>query len=468
MALSTPEEWLPVLAKRLDARQATIAKLRSYVNGNAPLPSMGPNTRATWEAFQKKARVNYGGASVDSHANRIQVRGVRVGSDDQSPASLAARRIARDNRLSMVISQAVRTMLAARTGYLVAGVGPDGQAIITAEEPEQFYAEPDPFRAWRTRAAIKVWRDTIEDTDHALVWVSGQRQEFTRGSFITTTTDSRAVHLTAAGEWAPGAVEEYAGNPPVWIFDRDNGQSLVEPHTDLIDQINQSKLQRLSIVAVQAFKQRALKKQPGARLPEQDAEGNPIDWASVLEPAPGSLWDLPEGIDIWESQNIDITPILTGEKDDKRTYAAVTGTPMSMIQPDNTNQSAAGANATTAQQVDACRNDIERIRLAAAAAVVRALEIEGVELGEETVEVEFENPAWVTLAEKMDAYTKAVASGVSVAMAQKEILGWSQEMIDEDARNRRRERNLTAAVAKLGQQQPPEQPQAQDAVAGAA
>ena len=460
MALSTPAEWLPVLAQRLDLKQAKIAELRSYVNGNAPLPTMGPNTRATWEAFQRKARVNYGGSAVDSHANRIRVRGVRVGSDDQSEASQAARRIARDNRLSMVIADAVRTMLAARTGYLVAGVGPDGQAIITAEEPEQFYAEPDAFRPWRTRAAIKVWRDTVESVDHAMVWVPGQRQEFTRTSFVISPTDARTVHVNASGQWDAGAIEDYAGNPPVWIFDRHNGQSLVEPHIDLIDQINQSKLQRLSIVAVQAFKQRALKKQDGISLPNEDASGNPIDWAQVLEPAPGSLWDLPAGIDIWESQNVDITPILAGEKDDKRTFAAVTGTPMSMIQPDNTNQSAAGANATTAQQVDACRNDIDRIKLGAAAAIVRALEIEGIDLAGETVEVEFENPAWVTLAEKMDAYGKAIADGMSVAMAQKEILGWSQEMIDEDARNRRRERNLTAAVATLGQQQ--------NAVAGAA
>ncbi len=58
---TTPAEWLPILAKRLDGRQKRIAVNRSYANGNAPLPEMGKNTKATWVAFQKKARTNVGG-----------------------------------------------------------------------------------------------------------------------------------------------------------------------------------------------------------------------------------------------------------------------------------------------------------------------------------------------------------------------------------------------------------------------
>ena len=81
--------------------------------------------------------------------------------------------------------------------------------------------------------------------------------------------------------------------------------------------------------------------------------------------------------------------------------------------------------------------------------MVTALGIEGVELAEdETVEVDFENPAWVTLAEKMDAYSKAIAAGMSAPMAQKTYLGWSQEQIDEDERHRRRS-SAQAFVASL-------------------
>ena len=175
MPLVTPEQWLPFLAKKLDAARAEVQALRRYVDGNAPLPEMGKNTRASWEAFQKKARVNYGGTACTSHANRIVLSGVRVGDDDESEASLAARRIYRDNRLPMQVADAVWDMLSARRGYLVAGVDEDGKALITAEKPEWFYAEADPSRPWRSRAAIKVWRDDVEKLDYATVRVTGAR-----------------------------------------------------------------------------------------------------------------------------------------------------------------------------------------------------------------------------------------------------------------------------------------------------
>lgn len=443
MALVTPEDWLPVLALRLDNRQQTIARLRSYVNGNAPLPEMGQNTKATWLAFQRKSRTNFGGIACQSHANRIRARGVRVGSDDKSPASVAARRISRDNQFPMVLGDAIWDMLSARTGYLVGGVGPDGRALLASERPEQFYAEPDPMRPWRTRAALKVWRDTVAGVDYALAWAPGAMQEFARESWVTFTgrAEDKTVRLVNAGGWQPtGPAEAFTGGVPVWIFDRRDGMGLIEPHLDVIDRINLGKLQRLSIAAIQAFRQRALKKDPGVKLPEKDEKGNPIDWNQVFEPAPGALWDLPAGIDIWESSPTNLRPLLDGEKADARDFAAVTGTPVSMLQPDSANQSAGGAAATTAQQVDACESDIDRIKLAAAAAMVTALQIEGIDLGEETVEVDFENPSWVTLAEKMDAYSKAIAAGMSPSMAQKTYLGWSQDQIEEDARNRARER----------------------------
>lgn len=433
MALVTPEEWLPFLAKKVDDRRPLINRHRSYVNGNAPLPEMGKNTRASWEAFQKKARTNFGGIACQSHANRIVARGVRVGDDTRSPAAVAARRIYRDNRLPMQIADAVWDMLSTRTGYLVCGVDVDGTALITAEKPEWFYAEPDPTRPWRSLAAIKVWRDEVSEKDFALVWAKDARVLFSRPSATSLLPMSAAT-----GQWAGVELDEYEGLPPVWILDRRDGLGLIEPHLDVLDRINLGKLQRMSTAAIQAFRQRALIKKDGASLPETDAAGNPINYEELFEPAPGALWDLPEGVDIWESSPTDLSQLLAGEKADARDFAAVSGTPVSMLMPDGANQSASGAAATTAQQVDACRSDIERIKLAAAAAVVSALRIEDVDFDDATVEVDFLAPDWVTMAEQMDALSKAVPAGISLQSAQRLILGWSQEQIDEDERNRRR------------------------------
>ena len=442
MALVTPEEWLPFLAKKVDDRRPLINRLRSYVNGNAPLPEMGKNTRASWEAFQKKARTNFGGIACQSHANRIVARGVRVGDDTKSPAAVAARRIYRDNRLPMQIADAVWDMLSTRTGYLVCGVDVDGTALITAEKPEWFYAEPDPTRPWRSLAAIKVWRDEVSEKDFALVWAKDARVLFSRPS-----TTSLLPMSAATGQWAAVELDEYDGLPPVWILDRRDGLGLIEPHLDVLDRINLGKLQRMSTAAIQAFRQRALVKKDGASLPETDAAGNPINYEELFEPAPGALWDLPEGVDIWESSPTDLGQLLNGEKADARDFAAVSGTPVSMLMPDGANQSASGAAATTAQQVDACRSDIERIKLAAAAAVVSALRIEDVDFDDATVEVDFLAPDWVTMAEQMDALSKAVPAGISLQSAQRLILGWTQEQIDEDERNRRRNAEQAPAPA---------------------
>ena len=443
MAPVTPADWLPVLADRLDKRAPRIAKLRSYVNGNAPVPEMGKHTRKAWIMFQKKARTNFGGIACASHADRIRALGVRVGTDDESPLTEAARRIWRDNRMATQIADAVWDMESASVGYLVVGLD-EGATLVTAERPEGFFAEPDPIRPWRSRAALKVWQDDIEGVDKATVWANGVKQWFTR-------PHSPFVMRSAAGDWVEGESQTYTGHPPVYILDRRDGLGLVEPHLDVIDRINLGKLQRLTTTAIQAFKQRAIK----GELPEVDAKGNPIDWAEVFEPSPGALWELPEGLDIWESAATDIRPMLDAEKQDARDFGAVTGTPISMLLPDGANQTAEGVSNTTTQQVMACRYDIERLQPAVSAVMATALRAEGIELGGATIEVDFLDPERVTLAEQMDAFTKAVASGVSLVSAQKHILQWSQDQIEEDDRNRRRTAGRAGLQALMGAAPPP-------------
>jgi len=439
MALTTPEEWLPFLLKKLAYRRPRVALLRDYVTGNAPPPEAGKKTRQAWIEFQSLARTDFGGIACRSHANRIRYTGVRVGEDSASELAVTARRIARDNRLGMQIADAVWDMVSASTGYLVVGED-DGQAIITREMPEVFYAEPEPLRPWRARAAVKRWTDEVESVEHALVWAGGWWQEFYRAP--------SAFSLTG---WAPaGPVSAIpGGRPPVFIFDRRDGLGLIEPHLGLLNRIHRGLLDRIYSAAKQAFRQRMLERTDPdqTKLPTTDAAGNAIDYSEIFTTDPGALWDLPGGITVKELGQVDLSQLLNASREDIREFAATTGTPINAFLPDSANQSATGALGTTSQQVDACRTDIDRIKLGAVAAVLEALRVEGIEPGEDTIEIDFDDPAWVTLAEKMDAYSKAVAAGMSVQMAQKVYLGWSQEQIDEDARNRRRERGLREVLA---------------------
>lgn len=445
---TTCDEWLPILAARLDYRYPTTARLRRYANGDADMPEMGKNLKASWLAFQKKARTDYGGLCVGSLADRLRLLSILVGKDAESLASVAARRVWRDNRMDVQLADVIDDYLTAGVGYLVDG-DDSGSAVMTREMPEQFYAATDPLRPWKARAALKVWRDLDQGADFALVWITGERQKYIRPSYMPAEfADAKVLHVNAVGGWALfGEPEFFDGPPPVVVFERKSGQGLFEPHIDVIDRINLGKLQRLVTTAMQAFRQRALKADPASGgLPDKDADGHDIDYTKVFEPAPGALWELPAGIDVWESQSTDIRPLLEGEKADARDFAAVTRTPLSAFTPDGANQSATGATNSAAEQISQAKNEIARLTPGLQVALIYALRIEGVDLGEDTVEVTFENPAIVSMSEKYAAAAQAKTAGMTWDSIARTILGWSPEQIAQDSAARAGDA-LVAAMA---------------------
>lgn len=434
---TTPEEWLPILAKRLDSRMPEILTLRQYsTDGNAPMPEMGKNTKASWQAFQKKARTNYGGLGCQSLAGRIVPKGVRVGTSRTSEANDALRVVWRDNRLDVVFADAIMNMLSVRVGYLVVGTR-EGRPIITSEPPEKVITAPDPAQPWRSRAAMRAWRDPDLDRDFALVWVPGQRQRFTR----PVKTETGTIRGTIAGDWVPdGEPEVYDGPVPVYALDNENGMAEFEPHIDVIDRINLGKLQRLVVTAYQAFKARALK-----GLPEQDENGNDIDWGKRLDFAPGAVIDFPEGIDVWESQAVDITPLLSGEKQDARDFAAVMRTPIDVFLPEGQNQSAAGAANAHKGEIQKAKNRIQRARGPMEGSLLDSLRILGLDEGE-TIQVLFESPEHVSLTEKAAAAAQAKAAGKSLRWIAKNIWGMSPDEIDEEEADLAAEQLQTLAL----------------------
>lgn len=439
---TTPEEWLPILTKRMDARATKIAELRQYASGNAPLPELGRNTRASWEAFRKKARTDYAGLACQSIAGRIVPIGVEVGADRNSPAVTALRIVWRDNRLSVVFRDVIRTMLAVRVGYLITGIR-DGEPVITSEPPERVITAPDPTQPWRARAALKAWRDNDAEKDYALVWVPGARQRFTRD----VKTEGGTIRGAVTGGWiADGEVELYDGPVPVFAVENEDGKAEFEPHIDVIDRINLGKLQRLVLTAYQAFKARALK-----GLPDKDEEGNDIDWSKRLDFAPGALIDLPTEIDVWESDAVDIRPLLEGEKTDAKDFAAVMQLPVATFVPDN--QSAEGAKGAHKGEIQRAKDRRDRVKAPMEASLLAALRILGID-GNETVEVKFENPEYVSMAEKATAAAQAKAGGKSQRWIDQNIWNMSPDEIDREETDRAAEQlqmlALTGAIPRGG------------------
>ena len=451
-APQTPSDWLPVLAKILDDRYGedevasypaflkaaggtpSLRRLRRYARGQADLPEMGQNLKASWERFQQKARTDYGGIAVRSLRNRIKPNGIRIGDSDDNVEVEAARRIWRNNRLDQQMSDAIRDYLECRIGYLVIAQNKDGTAAITREKPEQFIAVTDPLRSWRVLATLKVWRDDMLLIDYAQVMIEGQVQRFARPSISTTGSWTS----NSVDGWEPaGEPESRDGDPKVAILDRTEDGAYLEPHLDVIDRINLGKLQRLVTTAMQAFRQRAIiPKEGDGGLPKADEQGHDIDWAKLFEPAPGAMWDIPVAIDIWESQQTDIRPLLEGEKIDARDFAAATGTPISVLLPDGQNQSAEGAAQAKEQQIAQAHDDIARIQPALAAMFKNALAVEGTDLdsrsGKDTVEVLFAPPEHVSLQERYQAAAQAKQIGLAMRTIKRDILGMTPDQIAQD------------------------------------
>lgn len=444
----TLDEWVAFLTARMDTERPRIDRLRSYVNGKGPLPEMGPNLKKSWEAFQRRARANPAKMVAGALSERIRVNGITVGDKSDTQPVAIARRIWRDNRMGVSVPDAIWDACVLGVGYLLSSIGDDGHAVITRERPETFYAEPDPIRPWRPIACAKTWRDEVAGLDHLVVWAGGVKAEYTRDCWEASPYRARQLIKTVSGHWdlQPDSLEFYDGAPPATILENKERQGEFEPHLDLIDRINWGILQRLVIVAMQAFRQRALKRTgEDAAGPEEDEEEDDTDLQALFEPGPGALWELPAGWEIWESQQTSIGEILNATKDDWRELAAETSTPLSIMLPDAANQSASGAEAPQRQLVAKAEDRIERWKPALAVLIVKALQIEGVDLADETVEVLFEPPHAVSLTEKYAAAQQARSAGEALETIQRNILGYSPEQVAQD-KQRRAEEQMALAM----------------------
>lgn len=146
-----------------------------------------------------------------------------------------------------------------------------------------------------------------------------------------------SVRMTTGWTWWKQRTME-VDEIPVTPMTNKEGKNEFEDNVEVLDRINHMIFQRVIIVTMQAFRQRAVK----GNLPEYDKAGNPIDYQEMFEPGPSSLWALPEGAEIWESTPPEITGILEAVKADVRDLASATYTPSTYLSDSGSN-SAEGA-----------------------------------------------------------------------------------------------------------------------------
>lgn len=397
MAL-TPEKWLERLIAAMEDRADRVGRLRDYMDGNAPLPEGADGCRDAYRQFQRKARTNFGELVVDAVVERMVPSGFSVGSGSDDDDQVRA--IWRRNWLQVGVADVLRDMVGVSAGYMIAAQGANGQAVVTCERPEQVITEADPQWPMETAAGLKVYRDTVDRLDWAYLHLPGEVHRFTRPVRDGATT----VSASPGGWTLLDSDRTGLSFVPVFPFINRGGLGEFEPHTDVLDRINWGILQRLVIIAMQAYRQRATK----GDLPTEDEDGNELDYAQIFKPGPGALWQLPEGVELWESAQTDITPVLSSVKDDITHLAAVTRTPMATLMPDGANQSAEGAAFAREGLVFKTQDRVERAKVSLARAMGAALAIErgAIDIVDD-VEVLWLPVERQSLAERADAATKA-------------------------------------------------------------
>lgn len=398
----SPDQWQDRLARAMDDRAPRFKTLRRYMDGDAPLPEGAEGQREAYKQFQHKSRTNFGELIVDAVAERMIPSGFTLGGEAEDDDQLRA--IWKRNRMQIGIADVVRNMLGLSAGYTIVGQRADKKARITCERPEQVITEQDAQFPDDVRAALKVYRDHVGAYDVAYLHLPGEVFTYYRPlrDLLGHPTEMQRIE----GGWSSAGSESTGLTfVPVFPFLNRGGLGEFESHTDVLDRINWNILQRLVITAMQAYRQRAVQ----GDLPPEDADGNEIDYGEMFKPGPGSLWQLPEGVTLWESGQTSVGEILNANKDDITHLAAVTRTPLPTLVPDGQNQSAEGAAFAKEGLIFKSTDRVERAKSALSRTMGAALAIEnGLDTPVDDVESLWFPVERQSLTERADAAMKAL------------------------------------------------------------
>lgn len=406
----SPGWWLARASTELTRRRRRLFDLQERIAGRGPLPHGAEGLEEAYRAFQKKARTNWAERIIEAAAERIRLHGFATAVDSDGDGDEEATRQARAAQMFREVPQSIDDMLGLSVGYLMVGRDDRGRVSVTSESPFNTITFHDPLTD-DVRVGAKIFADTdmgwaraylIEQTAESGVWRWVAKREIRRSSQPTPKFSGASWDWDEEMGGAEGQRLEVSSVPAFRLLNH-RGVGDFELHTDLLDRITHQTLQRLVIVAMQAYRQRALQ-----NAPQEDEDGIAIDY-SKLHAGPGTLWGLPEGTTVWESNQVSLDGVLGASKDDRRELAAVTGTPLPVLMPEGANQSAEGAAFSKESVIFRCEKRIELAtpELARCYATVAELNGDRARAQVDRITPMFADPARRSLAEMADAATKA-------------------------------------------------------------
>jgi Phage portal protein, SPP1 Gp6-like len=419
----SPGWWLEQLGKKLHGGLDRLDTLWGYYDGDAALPEATPNVREAYKRFQKRSRTNWAELIVEAPRSRMRPVGFRTGAGGDDNGDKAARAIWDQNDLDVHFADLMTYMLAMSRGYIMVGLDA-GEPLITVEDPRQVVTDHDPARPAKVRAGFKLYRDEPMKEDVATLLLPGQVWTAKRPA-------DRVRPVLAGGfraadwEWTNQSTLPIPVVPMI-RFRNLNGRGEFEKHLDVLDRINTMVLQRIVIAVMQAFRQRALIGQ----LPRTDEDGTQIDYSGLFVADAGALWEVPEGVEMWESAATDLGPLLDGVKHDVMHLAAVTQTPMHMLLPETVQGSAEGASLAREGLVYKVEDRMTRANIGLRSTLSLAFLLAGDTQRAAITEIDtiWAPPERLSMSERASANSQAL--GVPWRTRMTEIMGFPPEVVD--------------------------------------
>lgn len=342
--------------------------LHDHLRGDPPLLGVAEGWRDHFREVARIGRLNVSALVIESKANRMGLAGFRTAvAGDEFGDQLAAE-IMRENSMKVRAREVHDGMLSLADGYAMVTPPRAGKRIpiITAEDARECITAHDPATG-ETLAALKLYRDEWDAADFGQLFIRDLDSDLVE--HYTARRDGKSSSITAA-PFRLGQTWEWDGDVgllermPIVRFRNRGGRGEYERHLDTLDRINDQILNKVVIAKVQAFRQMAIKGLPDTEQAIVDGKVTEveIDYDDAFVAAPGSMWQLPEGAELWESTPTDLGPLRLAIKDDLENLAAVTSTPLHTITPDAASGSAEGASLMREGHVDAvqaCRDHAE-------------------------------------------------------------------------------------------------------------
>jgi hypothetical protein len=453
----TDDWYVMKLAAQWGQELPALHRLRSYVDGTVMLPiAASGSMRQAYLRFIKMHRLNVAELAVDARVNRMKPLGFRTAAAGDNYGDAVAMQTWKRSNLKVGARDFFWNASVYGRSYLLS-TGPtvpsaSAEPLIVPKSPWEITTIQDAARPWLTEAGLMLGYDSINQVDILTLFRPGYMRQAIRSASVSS--------LPSDGTpWYPGRGWDWVSDPiplgftqqnPLVKLELKNGKGVYETHTDTIDRINHLTLESSTIIAMQAFRQRAIQGDlPKVYPPDHERAGQLIDYDAIYQAGPAALWMLPVGAKIWESGVTDITPITNLRKDDVRNFAAMSSTPVYILQPDATNGSAEGASLAREGLVFAVEEMNDRADVALALSHSMAFEAIGDLLRSAPGEIE---TIWApvdraSLQERASAAAQAKAAGLSQKTINEKFFQLTPTEIEQEAQNRQDEAFLAPTGA---------------------